>query len=64
MEVIAMKNHIRSMIDQRLRELSWLHVPAHPVRFRHRRERAPRRRLIWLGPGLLFDSRTGRIRAL
>ncbi|HET6340592.1 MAG TPA: hypothetical protein VFG78_00225 [Gemmatimonadota bacterium] len=55
---------IRSRIDQRLRKLSWLHVPAHPIRFRLRRESAPRRRMTWLGPGLLFDPRTGRIQAL
>lgn len=59
-----MKNRIRSRIVQRLRELSWLHVPGHPVRVWLRRERTPGRRMTWLGPGLLFDPRTGCIQAL
>ncbi|MGH7587911.1 MAG: hypothetical protein ACRELU_04905 [Gemmatimonadota bacterium] len=59
-----MRNRIRAKIDQRLRERSWLHVPAHPVSFRFRRKSMPGRRMTWLGPGLLFDSRTGRIQAL
>lgn len=59
-----MKTRIRSRIDQRLRELSWLQVPTHRVRVWLRRERAPGRRMTWLGPGLLFDPRTGCIQAL
>lgn len=58
-----MRNRIRSKIDQRLRELAWLHVPAHPVRFRPRRRSPPRRRMTRLGSGLLLDPRTGRIQA-
>jgi len=64
MEVIAVRNRIGSEIDQRLRELSWLHVPAHPTRFSRGRESALGRRMTWLGPDLLFDPRTGCIQAL
>lgn len=62
-EVIVMENRIRSEIDQRLRELEWLHAPVHPIPFRARRGSAPRRRMVWLGSGLLLDPRTGRIQA-
>jgi hypothetical protein len=64
MEVIVMRNRIRTKIVQRLRKLSWLHLPVPPIRFRLRRASAPGRRMTWLGPGLLFDPRTGRIQAL
>lgn len=59
-----MRNRIRSEIDQRLRELSWLHVPVHRTRSPQSRENEPERRMTWVGPDLLFDPRTGCIQAL
>jgi len=61
--VIAMRNRILSGIDQRLRDLFQVFVSAHRARFPRSRE-TRNRRMTWLGPGLLFDSRTGRIQAI
>jgi hypothetical protein len=59
-----MMSRIRSKIVKRLHELSWLHVPVSTARFRSRRMAATARRLTWLGPGFVFDPRTGRIQAI
>ena len=64
MEVIAMRNRIGSEIGQRLRELSWLHIPPHPTGYPEGRRSTPDRRLTWLGRDFLLDPRTGSIQAL
>lgn len=64
LEVIAIRNRILSGIDHRLRDLFRVCIAAHRTRFPRGRETPRDHRMTWLGPGLLFDPRTGRIQAL